>query len=406
MEEYVCFAALDWADKEHRYAWKGSTDSKPERGTVKNRPEALQDWILKLRRRFPEGRIAVLLEQGRVGIGLHLVEYDFVDLYFINPKCASKYREAFRPSGAKDDPDDALKLLDYLHKHHDQLQCWHPADDLTRQLQLLVLYRRKTIDDRTKHTNQLTSALKNFFPQALDWAGDLSSQQANDFLMNWPSLQDIQKARAETIRRFYRDHHCRSKQTIDRRLEEIRSAVAFTNSVATLAGYKVIVQELAKQISQLTESIARYDEQIKQLFKDHPQRIIYESLPGAGPVLEPRLAAVLGLNPDRFLSAADIQRLSVAPVTDQSGTYRKVRRRHACCKHELQTWVEFAIHTIPVCVWAKEYYLNQRARGKKRHSAARALAFKWIRIIFRCWKDNVPYNESVYLQAIAKRRAA
>lgn len=406
MEEYVCYAALDWADKEHKYAWKGSADTKPVTGIVRNEPEAFQDWVLKLRGIFPEGKVAVIIEQGRIGIALHLLEYDFFDLYFINPKCSARYREAFRPSGAKDDPDDTLRLLDYLEKHLDQLKSWHPADELTRRLQVLVQWRRKFVDDRTKHTNQMVSLLKTYFPQALRWAGDLASRQACDFLLKWPSLQQIQKTRANSVEKFYLEHHCRRKGAIAQRLDEIRKAVPFTNNIATIESCAFVIQELARQVLQLTESIERFDEQIGQLFKSHPERFLYESLPGAGPALEPRIAAAMGMDRQRFLTAGDIQCLSVAPVTDQSGSYRHVRRRYACSHFEMQTWVEFAIHTIPVCQWAKDYYYKQRARGKTRHAAARALAYKWIRIIFRCWKNQAPYNESIHLAALAKRRAA
>jgi hypothetical protein len=33
----------------------------------------------------------------------------------------------------------------------------------------------------------------------------------------------------------------------------------------------------------------------------------------------------------------------------------------------------------------------------------RALAFKWIRIVFRCWEDRVAYDENKYLAALARR---
>src|SRR5262249_16950181 len=54
-------------------------------------------------------------------------------------------------------------------------------------------------------------------------------------------------------------------------------------------------------------------------------------------------------------------------------------------------------------VWARAYYQQQRARGSDHHAAVRALAFKWIRIVFRCWKSRVAYDESKFLAALAKR---
>jgi hypothetical protein len=53
--------------------------------------------------------------------------------------------------------------------------------------------------------------------------------------------------------------------------------------------------------------------------------------------------------------------------------------------------------------WAQAYYRQQRKQGQNHHAAVRALAFKWIRILFRCWKDRVAYDEKKYLAALAKR---
>ena len=45
---------------------------------------------------------------------------------------------------------------------------------------------------------------------------------------------------------------------------------------------------------------------------------------------------------------------------------------------------------------------QQRQRGKDHHAAVRALAFKWIRIVFRCWQDGAAYDETRYLATLAK----
>jgi hypothetical protein len=46
---------------------------------------------------------------------------------------------------------------------------------------------------------------------------------------------------------------------------------------------------------------------------------------------------------------------------------------------------------------------SNSARGKDHHVAVRAVAVKWIRIVFRCWKDRVTYDENKYLAALARR---
>ncbi len=72
--------------------------------------------------------ICVCLEQSRAPLIYALLKYDFLVLYPINPKTLAKYREAFSPSGAKDDPTDTDYLLDILIHHRDRLKVWLPDD--------------------------------------------------------------------------------------------------------------------------------------------------------------------------------------------------------------------------------------------------------------------------------------
>jgi hypothetical protein len=77
----------------------------------------------------------------------------------------------------------------------------------------------------------------------------------------------------------------------------------------------------------------------------------------------------------------------------------------SCPKFLRQTFHEWAGRSIAYSAWARAYYRQQRARGKAHHAAVRALAFKWIRILFRCWKKCEAYDERVYLAALAKRNS-
>src|SRR2546427_5577195 len=55
-----------------------------------------------------------------------------------------------------------------LMTHRQHLRVWVPDDVLTRSIQLLTEDRRHLVDERTALTNQLTAALKTYFPQALN----------------------------------------------------------------------------------------------------------------------------------------------------------------------------------------------------------------------------------------------
>jgi transposase len=105
-----------------------------------------------------------------------------------------------------------------------------------------------------------------------------------------------------------------------------------------------------------------------------------------GPTFAPRLLVALGEQRSRYASPAQIQQYAgIAPVTERSGNKSWVHWRWQCPKFLRQTFVEWAALSIPHCYWAKAYYEQQRARGASHQAAVRALAFKWIRIVFRCW---------------------
>src|SRR5262249_436039 len=150
--------------------------------------------------------------------------------------------------------------------------------------------------------------------------------------------------------------------------------------------------------------IATLDRKIAEAAEAHPDFFIFQSLPGAGAALAPRLLAALGSQRDRYGSATEVQKYSgIAPVTERSGKKKWVHFRWACPKFLRQSFHEWAGHSIAQSVWARAYYQRQPHRRKEPHAAVRALAFKWIRIVFRCWQDRVAYDETRYLAALAKR---
>ena len=130
-------------------------------------------------------------------------------------------------------------------------------------------------------------------------------------------------------------------------------------------------------IQNLKEDIAKCEDRIEQLTKAHPDFALFDSLPGAGDALVPRLIAALGTRRERFESAAEIQAYTgVAPVVRQSGNTRSTHCRKAYPHFLWQTFHEWAAHSIMKSDWAREYYEQQLARGNKHHATVRALAFK------------------------------
>ncbi|MFH1741234.1 MAG: IS110 family transposase [bacterium] len=406
-ESYAAFIGIDWADLKHDYCLSAARATSFEAGTFESRPEEVSAWMNHLRRRFRGRKVAICLEQTRGALIHQMMEAEFVDLYPLNPQALSNFRKAFTISQAKDDPTDANLLWEYLVKHRDRLRVWTPEDVDTRKLALLVEDRRKMIDLRTKLSNKLSATLKGYFPQALELVGTkIASPMACDFLQRWTALTQIKKCRKHTIQEFYTNHHIRDQKKIETRLDLIRNSIPLVEDQAIVETSILKVKSLSRQIACLNEDLDEYDHQIADLFKTHPESELFDSLPGAGPALAPRLLVAMGTNRERFAHPDDVATFSgIAPVTERSGKHTWVHWRLACSKFLRQTFHEFANLSRHQSCWANAYYEMQRTRGKSHHAALRALAFKWIRIIYRCWKQRVVYNEATYLRALVERRS-
>ena len=406
-EEFGAYIGLDWADRTHVISLRVTASKQVERYELAHKPEALAAWVSDLQRRFPGQRVAVALEQARGAVVHALMGYDFLVLYPVNPKTLAKYREAFSPSGAKDDPTDADLLLELVTLHRDKLRAWLPDDELTRTITLLVEYRRQLVATQTSLSNRLTSLLKLYYPQALAWAGELTTVQACDFLQRWPTLAKAQQAAPAKLRQFYLTHGCRKADVIEQRLQEIKLAQPLTRDGAVISASVVMVQATTTQLRPLMEAIARMEKQIAELFRQHADHELFSSFPGAGPVLAPRLlAALVGADRGRFAAATEVQQLSgIAPVMERSGKTCWVHRRWACPKFVRQSFHEFAGQSIRWSTWARAFYDQQRQRGNGHHAAVRSLAYRWIRIIYRCWQMRVPYCEQTYCRALQRRQS-
>jgi transposase len=402
--EMAAFIGVDWADQQHVIRLRVAGSAQIEARVLDQKPESLRAWIQELRQRFQARPVAIALEQSRGSLLYALMNVDFLRLYPVNPQNLAKYRQAFYPSGAKDDPQDAALLLEMLEKHRDRLRVWVPDEASTRCLRLLAEHRRKLVNRRTALTNQLTSLLKESFPQALDWAGPLDSPRACEFLQKWPSLEALQKTSPARLRRFYHEHSREEAESIQRRLEQIRQAQPLVSDRALLTASALMIEALVGQLRPLIESIRQFDQELKERFQQHDEYTLFHSFPGSGPVSGPRLLAAFGSDRNRFQCALEVQNLSgIAPVTERSGQSSRVHWRLACPKFLRQTFHEFAGQSVHQSLWAQAFYNQLRAQGSDHHAALRALAYKWIRIMFRCWKNRTPYNEAVYIASLNRR---
>jgi transposase len=393
---------IDWADREHVVCIIDQND-RVKINTLQQSPQAIAEWVAELDRRFPRKTIAVALEQTKGALIHALLNYNQLVLYPINPKQLSRYRDAIHPSGCKDDPGDAKLLAQFLKLHAEQLRPLKVETQATRKLARYTEIRRKTVEERKRLTLKLISTLKQYFPLMTELFSDKLMLAV---LKRWPSLQKLKRVHVRTLRIFLRENGIANQDKQTKLINAVRAAVPLTRDQAIVEPNAVYAQMLARQLECLSKTIQQFDEQITAMTNKHPDHQIFRSLPGAGDALVPRLIAAFGTDRDRYESAEDIQCQSgIAPITRRSGKSLRVSRRCACPRFLRQTFHEFADHARKWSTWSAAYYRQKREAGCKHHAAVRALAFKWIRIIFRLWKTNSVYNESQYIQQLKKRNS-
>lgn len=400
--EWTACVGVDWSDQKHAFAVV-TASGEEQAGEFGSSPEQVHEWVRAMRSRYA-GTIVIGIEQSRGALLYALSAYEFLQLVPINPRAASSYRDSRRLSGAKDDPVDAALIRDFVCKHLNELRVWRSDDPTTRRLRLLVEARRNFVDRRTALVQELTDTLKQYFPQALEWFGTASSAVLRRFIERWPTLEAARAARRDVIERFVRSHSRPSAKKMQAIIESIRTAVSLTDDAALVEPLALRAGALVSLIDTAATVVSQYDSAIAECWSTHPDRALFESFPGAGPVLAPRLAAAFSADRDRYEAASEVQRYSgIAPVIERSGKQLWVHARWRCPKFLRQTFHEFAEASIPKCAWAGAFYRAQRARGAGRHAAIRALAFRWIRILFRCWKSNETYLDARFMEALERR---
>jgi transposase len=398
---YVAFFGIDWADQQHEVAHLDG--EAVQHRTLLHTPEAIETWAQELHTQFGGQPVAVCLEQSQGGLLAALQQHTHLVLFPINPAKANAYRKSFAHSGAKNDLKDAELLARYVREHHARLRAWQPDTEQTRQLARFVELRRNLVEERKQTMQRITALLKLYFPLALVIAKDYSEKLMLALLAKWATLGEWQRANPRTLKSFVTPF-LKDEERRDQLVQQIRAATPLTTDQAFVKPNALYLQTQVAKLPGLNQALEAFDQQIAQLFNTHPDAPIFRSLYGAGAALAPRLLVALGTDRERFATADDVQCYSgIAPVSEQSGKSCKVHRRYACNKFLRQSFHEFADHARKHCDWARAFYQHKRTHGMRHHAAVRALAFKWIRIIFRCWKNHTPYDDERYTAALRRK---
>lgn len=402
-QKFTAYVGIDWADTKHDVCLQVAGETLRHFSVIVHTPEAIDRWAKSLFERYG-APIAIALELNKGPLVAALQKYEFFCLFPINPSTLASARKTFVPSGAKDDPTDAQWALELLLNHSQWFPQLMPQSAAMRILAGLTELRRGMVDERVKVSNRLVCTLKQYYPLALELFSDHDTVVFCDFLMRWPTLEHIKRSRQSVFLKFFNEHNMRRPQLNQTRWELISKAMPLTQDPGVIRPAEFHATGLASQLKGLIATIKNFDRGIEETANTLADYPLFKALPGAGQQLAPRLMVAFGEQRDRFSDANAVQRYAgIAPVTRRSGKKKVVSWRYRCSTFLRQTFVEWAAHSITQSTWAEAFYRQQRAKGCSYQATLRALAFKWIRIVYRCWKTSTVYDEKVYLQGLLRR---
>ncbi|MFJ2715374.1 IS110 family transposase [Pseudomonas sp. NPDC087346] len=402
-QKFTAYIGIDWADAKHDVCLQVAGETQRHFSVIDHTPQSIDRWAKSLFERYG-APIAIALELSKGPLVSALQKYEFFCLFPINPSTLARHRKTFVCSGAKDDPTDAQWALELLLTHPQRFPQLMPQSPAMRILASLSEHRRGMVDERVKISNRLVCTLKQYYPLALELFSNHDTVVFCDFLMRWPTLEHIKRSRQSAFLKFSNDHNMRRPQLNQTRWELIINAMPLTQDPGVIRPSQLYATALASQLKGLIATIKDFDREIDETANALADYPIFKALPGAGKHLAPRLLVAFGEQRDRFSDASSMQRYAgIAPVTQRSGKKKVVYWRYQCSTFLRQTFVEWAAHSITESTWAEAYYRQQRAKGCSYQAALRALAFKWIRIVYRCWKTSTVYDEKVYLQSLLQR---
>lgn len=393
----------DWSNTHHHVVYSRKDSVHTKSMVVENVPAKIHSFIQELQKEFNHAPVGVAIENCKGGILNAFSDYESLKVYLINPKCAKNYRMAFKASGIKTDKLDASKLHEMLDKHQDQLKEKHKNDPVLLQLEYLVRARRNEVNERTRRIEQLHAVLSRYYPLVERLFKDFDGAVVADFICRWQTLKDLQKESDEELIKFFIEHNCKRWSVIFERLKTIRSEVPLSQNEAINRVCAMEAVAIANNIKVIEKNIESYDKKIKELYDQHPDSFIFKSLKGSGSALGPRLLVAFGGDRKAYKDArAFAAYCGVAPVEKSSGKMCVYGQRKCCDRFLLQTFHEFANVARRYHSWANKYYQAQRDKGKTHHTAVRALAYKFARVLYRCWLDKVPYDERRHIDNLKR----
>ena len=400
----VRWAGVDWSWSEHAVCVIDDTGAAIERFTVKHTAPGLSKLVTALHRHRITG---VAIERGDGPVVQALLEAGLT-VFVIASRQVTALRTRYSTARNKDDRFDAYLLADVLRTDRRRLTPLTTDTAATVGLRMLIRARADLVKARVAAHNQLRAHLQHAHPGAVGLFHELDGKISLAFLTRFPTprharwLSEKRLAAWLKAARYTRPN----TRTPAQLLEHLQHAPAGLPEGPAADAAQVITTELIALLRSLRERITALETGIEQALAGHADQAVFTSLPRSGSVRAATMLAEVGdargrYPTDEALAAA----AGISPSTRASGRSHYVVFRRGCNHRLRQALVDFADGSRQANPWAQDVYARARARGLNHAHAVRVLARAWLRIIWRCWTDNTPYDPGRHAAAVAHRHA-
>ena len=401
LPQALFFTGIDWASAEHAVCVLDAAGKITARFTIKHSAEGIASLVRRLARYGDPADLPVAIERpsGRLVDLLLEAGHPVVP---VSPNAIKTWREGEVLSGAKSDAGDAAVIAGYLRLRYHRLAPAAPYCDETRALRAAVRTREDLVQMRVAATNQLSALLEAHWPGARAVFADVESPISLEFLTRYPAPAAARHLGHKRMAAFLVKHGYSGRRPAAQLLARLHGAPAGTAGRALTEALQDAVLAVVAVLRALNGAVKDLDRSVAAHLGEHPDGPVFTSLPRPGQINAAQMLAEWGDCRPAYDGPDSVAALAgVTPVTKQSGKYRGVEFRWACNKRFRRAVTTFAGNSRHASPWAAQIYAEARAAGKDHPHATRILARAWIRVIWPCWVNRVPYDPARHRAAAA-----
>ncbi len=386
------YVGIDWAADEHAVCIIEASGRVVERFSIAHSAEGFERLVVSPRPPGRAGLLPVAIERPDGRLVDRLLEAGH-PVVAVKTTAIKAWREAEVGSGAKSDSGDVKVIADYLRLRFEELRPLRPFSDETRALRAVVRSRSDLVDARVAAANQLRATLAAAWPGAGELFADVASPISLAFLERYPTAASTARLGEGRMGSFLHQHGYSGRRSPAELLERLRSAPAGLADGPESEARRAVVRSMVRVLRALDSSIKELDRAVVAHLGEHPDAVVFGSLPRAGRIDAAQMLAEQGDRREAYDGPEAVAALSgMAPVTRRSGKRLAVGFRWACNKRFRKAMATFADDSRHASPWAASVYSAAIDRGADHPHAVRILARAWIGVIHRCWLDGVAYD--------------